>query len=216
VARALLEALREPIAAPSANRYQSISPTTAAHVAASLGDRVDLILDGGPCSAGIESTVVDVRGAHPVILRPGAIDLPTLAAVVPGVVEATEVPDESASRASPGMDRRHYAPRTPLVLAASRAGALDEAGARASKGERVGLLLVLPPEKPLPSGVVGRSLGGDSRGYARALFATLHELDTQGLGVILVEPVPAEPSWRAIADRLRRASEAASPAGPVY
>ncbi len=114
VARALLEGLGEPIAAPSANRYQTLSPTTAAHVAASLDDRVDMILDGGPCSTGIESTVVDLRGEAPVILRPGALDFPTLAAVAPTLVDsAPRVLEHGQARPSPGMESKALRPQDP-------------------------------------------------------------------------------------------------------
>ena len=209
VARALLAALGEPIAAPSANRYQGLSPTTAAHVAASLGDRVDLILDGGPCAAGIESTVVDVTGEAPVVLRLGALDVPTLAAVVPDLLDFTlrDVP-EAAARPSPGMDRRHYAPRARLVLAPSRGAAIAEARSRVAMGERTGLLLAAPLDgAPLPAGASVRALGTEPRAYAHALFAALHELDAE-VQVIVAEPPVEGPAWRAIADRLRRASEA--------
>jgi len=214
IARALLHAFGEPIAAPSANRYQTLSPTTAAHVAASLGAAVDLILDGGPCSAGIESTVVDLSRSVPTILRPGALDFPTLSAVVPELVDAGFlVADHDLSHASPGMDRRHYAPVTPLLLARSRASAIDEAARRARAGGRVALLLVepltgveTPPLEPMGAGVVS-NLGPDPLDYARALFATLHRLDLGRFEAILVEPVPEGAAWRAVADRLRRASE---------
>lgn len=212
VARALLEALGEPIAAPSANRYQTLSPTTAAHVAASLGDLVDMILDGGPCSAGIESTVVDVRTATPVILRPGALDYPTLAAVVPGLEEAaTTTPAASGAHASPGLDRRHYAPTTPLVRVPGRPALLAEAARRIGAGQQVALLLTAPLEEALPTSESGRahvvSLGSDAAGYAHRLFAALHELDRGGFDAILVEAVPGSAPWRAVADRLQRASE---------
>src|SRR5581483_9390824 len=117
VARALISALGRPIAAPSANRYQSLSPTTAAHVAKSLADTNLLILDGGPCSEGIESTVVDLSGAVPRVLRPGALSLGDLRAVLPEIsVLQANVP-EKAVRPSPGMDPKHYAPRAKLIIA---------------------------------------------------------------------------------------------------
>ncbi len=212
VARALLAALGAPLAAPSANRYQTLSPTTAAHVAASLGGRVAMILDGGACAAGIESTVVDVRGEVPVVLRPGALDLPTLAAVVAEVTEAPRADvDDHAPHASPGLDRRHYAPRARLVIAASRAVALEEAAALAERGEPVGLVLREPLADggaELPRTLATRALGADPRGYAHRLFAALHELDARGVVRIIVEPVPSSAEWRAIADRLDRAGAA--------
>jgi L-threonylcarbamoyladenylate synthase len=216
IARALIATLGEPIAAPSANRYQTLSPTTAAHVAASLGDRVELILDGGPCSSGIESTVVDMRGSRPRILRPGAVDFPTLVAALPTLEEftATTITGDVAHPA-PGMDRRHYAPRTPLIISESRDAAITEAQARSGAGERVGLLLVEPADSAtLATRVRVRALTADARAYAHDLFAALHELDegdgrdANALDVILVEPVPGGPAWDAVADRLRRASQA--------
>ncbi len=206
VARALLAAFGEPIAAPSANRYQSLSPTTAAHVRASLGERVDMILDGGPCSAGIESTVVDVRGEAPVILRPGALDLPTLAAVVPGTTElVATVASEDSPHVSPGQDRRHYSPKTPLLVAATRDAAVEAARDRMRRGQRVGMLLMRPLEQ---AGASVRSLGVAPASYARQLFSALHELDGLGVDVIVVEPVPETAPWRAVADRLRRGATA--------
>jgi L-threonylcarbamoyladenylate synthase len=215
IARALLRALGEPIAAPSANRYQTLSPTTAAHVRASLGDRVDLILDGGACTSGIESTVVDLAGT-PRILRPGALDFPTLAAVLPALLDFVPVAlEEGAAHPAPGMDRRHYAPRALLVIAESREAAFDEARARSRSGLRVGLLLVDSAEPAaVPEAVRHRALTADARTYAHDLFAALHDLDEGDTGdgnlldVIVVEPVPVGPAWDAIADRLRRASEA--------
>jgi L-threonylcarbamoyladenylate synthase len=206
VASALLAALGEPIAAPSANAYQSVSPTLAAHVLASLGGRVELILDGGPCEAGIESTVVDVRGESPVVLRPGAVSLLELRAVEASTSVRSEAAESGRSRASPGMDPRHYAPRVPLVLARGRAEALYLARQRGARGERVGLLFWgAAAGEELPTSLVAVVLPGDAPGYARELYATLHELDAR-VESILVEPVPDGEAWRAVRDRLLRAS----------
>jgi L-threonylcarbamoyladenylate synthase len=202
VARALLDALGEPIAAPSANRYQSLSPTTAEHVRRSLGEAVAFILDAGPCPAGIESTVLDVRGDRPRVLRPGAIDLPTLRRVEPLVVMgAVELP-AVAGRASPGMDARHYAPRARLVLARDRQGAVCTARAQADAGARVGLVLRGASES-LP-GLAVETLPDDPARYAARLYATLHALDEAGVTVLVVEAVPDDERWLAVADRLRR------------
>lgn len=217
VARALLAAFGEPIAAPSANRYQALSPTRAEHVVASLGDRVDLVLDGGPTSEGLESTVLDVRGAVPVILRPGTIDLAALRSVDSRVIYAdARPPSDAAARASPGMGARHYAPRARLVVAASGEGATAEAERRAANGEVVGLVLRAPiceERKGRGDGtdiagarIVRRALPDDPAAYARDLYATLHELDRREVATIVVQAVPAEDDgWRAIADRLARA-----------
>ncbi len=210
VARALLTALGEPIAAPSANRYQTLSPTTAAHVAVSLGERVDLILDGGACARGIESTVVDLTGV-PTIVRPGAIDFPTLAKLVPAMVDATPFAtvEGDVPHLSPGLDRRHYAPQTRLEIASARAQAIEAAHALSLADQRVALLLVSPlsaREAADVEPVHGVALGPGALSYARGLFAALHELDARGLDAIVVEPVPDTPEWAAVADRLHRAA----------
>jgi L-threonylcarbamoyladenylate synthase len=204
VARALLARLDEPIAAPSANRYQSISPTLAEHVVKSLGDRVNLVLDGGPCQAGIESTVVDVRGARSRVLRPGALEIAALRAIEPDIEAAHEAVAEGGPRASPGMDARHYAPRARLVIAASRDAALGEARTR-GREERVGLV-VRGAVKVGGGAVDVRVLPDEPGAYAAALFATLYALDDAGARVILVEAVPEGEAWWAVADRLRRAA----------
>jgi L-threonylcarbamoyladenylate synthase len=203
VARALLRRLGEPIAAPSANRYQSISPTLAEHVVKSLGEDVGLVLDGGACDAGIESTVVDVRGAHPRVLRPGALGIAALRAIAPDIEASDEVLAEDASRASPGMDARHYAPRARLLIAATREQAASEARARA--GERVGLV-VRGAVTVAGADIDVRVLPDEPAGFAAALFATLHALDDAGARAIVVEAVPPGDEWWAVADRLRRAS----------
>jgi L-threonylcarbamoyladenylate synthase len=209
VARALLTALGEPIAAPSANRYQALSPTRAEHVIVSLGDAVDLVLDGGSCEHGLESTVLDVRGDVPLVLRPGSIDLAALQAIEPraAYAEASTLPSDEA-RPSPGMDARHYAPRAPLRLASSRAAAFTEADERAAQGQTVGLVLRGPAaDPPGRQGVLIRVQPEDPAGYARALYATLHDLDALSVDSIVVEAVPAGGPWRAAADRLARAKQ---------
>jgi L-threonylcarbamoyladenylate synthase len=209
VARALLRALGEPIAAPSANRYQSLSPTTAAHVARSLGDAVDVLLDGGACPAGIESTVIDVRDAHARVLRLGAIDLPALRLVDPGVTLAVRAVDATDMRPSPGMDERHYAPRATLLVAHGREDALATARARMAAGEWVGVVLraELGADESAGRAVV-HALGDDPAAYAHGIYATLHALDAEGVDAIVVEPVPDDERWAAIADRLRRGAHA--------
>jgi L-threonylcarbamoyladenylate synthase len=207
VARAILAALGEPIAAPSANRYQGLSPTRAEHVAASLGERVELIVDGGPCAEGVESTVLDLQGEVPRILRPGAIDLLALRGIDPRVVYGDAAPlAATKERASPGMDARHYAPRAPVTLAASRAEAMAEAELRAERGETVGVVVRAAGRDRGDARVVVVRLPEDPRGYAQALYATLHDLDARGVDAIVVEAVPEGDAWAAIADRLRRAS----------
>jgi L-threonylcarbamoyladenylate synthase len=201
IARALIAALGEPIAAPSANRYQSISPTRAEHVVKSLGDRVALVIDGGPCASGIESTVVDVRGAHALVLRPGALSIAALRAVEPGVEAASQsIARQDEVRASPGMDPRHYAPRAVLRLV-SRDQA-EAAAARAAKGD-VGVIVRNRPLSHLARVYV---LPDDPVGFAAELYAALHALDDLGVETILVEDVPSDEAWAAVRDRLQRAA----------
>ncbi|HEX3345297.1 MAG TPA: L-threonylcarbamoyladenylate synthase, partial [Polyangiaceae bacterium] len=137
VALALLRALGEPLAAPSANRFQGLSPTTAAHVVKELGDAVDLVLDAGPCDAGIESTVVDVRASPPRVLRPGALELAALRHVLPDVEVPPATVRGAEARVSPGMEARHYAPRAKLLLADSWEEARRIAYGLAGSGARV-------------------------------------------------------------------------------
>ena len=208
VARALLRRLGEPIAAPSANRYQSISPTLAAHVVKSLGDAVSLVLDGGPCEAGIESTVVDVSGAEsepPRVLRPGALGIAALRAIEPAIEASAAVLAEDAARASPGMDARHYAPRARLSIAPTRADAVTQARARVAEHGRVGLV-VRGAVSVEGGGIDVRVLPDEPGAFAAALFATLHALDDRGAKAIVVEAVPAGEAWWAVADRLNRAA----------
>jgi L-threonylcarbamoyladenylate synthase len=201
VARALLARLAEPVAAPSANRYQSISPTLAEHVVKSLGDRVDLVLDGGACEAGIESTVVDVRGKRARILRPGAVGVEALRAMEPDIESQASVVSRDQVHLSPGMDARHYAPRARLVLAPTRDAAVRLAAQRA-RHERVGLLVRGPVEAHAAEDV--RVLPDEPVAFAASLFAALHSLDDGGTEVIVVEAVPGDEAWCAVADRLTR------------
>ncbi len=205
IARALLRALGEPLAAPSANKYQTLSPTTAAHVAKSLGSAVDLILDGGACTAGIESTVVDVRAETARILRPGALDVARLRTVLSDMIAEEKAVAADTVRASPGMDARHYAPRARVFVATDRPAALRLAQQHSKAGIRVGLVLRGPPEDL--EGIELRVLADEPVEYARDLFATLHALDDTRCEVLVIEDVPAKDDrWWAVADRLRRAS----------
>lgn len=199
VARALLAAFGRGIAAPSANRYGRISPTRAADVREELGDRVALVLDGGDCDVGLESTIVACLDGRVTLLRPGSVSRSQLADVVGSVAD----PDETAPRA-PGRQRSHYAPGTPLsVLDATDLqrvvqDALDT-------GERIAVLA--RHDSPGTSdGLVWRRMPAAPAAYARALYAALRELDAAGAGRILVQAVPAEEAWAAVADRLTRAA----------
>jgi L-threonylcarbamoyladenylate synthase len=188
VARALLQAADCPVAAPSANRSGSVSPTTAAHVLESLGGRIDAVLDGGRCAVGIESTVVDLSGAAAGLLRPGGVAHEEIEALI-GPLARPET-DPRAPR-SPGLLERHYAPSARLRL-----------GARTARpGE---LLLGFGPEAPAEAANLSPS--GDLREAAANLFAMLRELDREDVAAIAVMPVPETGLGVAINDRLRRAA----------
>lgn len=205
-ALALLRAADVPIAAPSANRYTGISPTSAAHVERALGDAVELILDAGPTSVGIESTVVDLTGSIPLLLRPGTLPQQSLREVA-GALELprARVADEGAARPSPGMGARHYAPRGSVYLFSphERDAALAAAEEAAAAGERVGALLLEPLATRLEEVV---HMPADPDAYAHRLYAALHQLDDAGCTLLLVERVPDGERWTGVRDRLQRAS----------
>ncbi|MDB4971266.1 MAG: hypothetical protein JWN44_6955 [Myxococcales bacterium] len=202
IAQALIAALGEPIAAPSANRYQAVSPTTAAHVVRSLGDAVALVLDGGPCAAGLESTVVDLTVTPPLVLRPGALSMALLRAALPDVRLATGVIDDESQRHSPGQDATHYAPRAPLSLMV-RDAAIEAAR---THPHAVGLIVRGALPSLLPANVVVHVLPDEAEGFGRALYACLHDLDDAGVDFIVVELPPDDEAWLAVGDRLRRAA----------
>lgn len=207
VALALLRAATVPVAAPSANRFTRISPTTAAHVARGLGDRVDLIVDGGPSDVGIESTVLDVSGEVPTILRPGHISLAQLAAVAGAVRVASDAePDDlETARRSPGTMGRHYAPSAAVIVfgPADRARAAEAARLARAEGHRVGALLLSPLDAPIDDPVAMRD---DPAAYAHQLYAALHDLDARGCDVILIERVSDDDAWAGVRDRIERAA----------
>jgi len=188
VAHDLLEQSKIPIAAPSANRSGRISPTIAEHVLGDLGDVVAAILDGGPCSVGIESTVVDLSGDRATLLRPGGISTEELESVIgPLAISGT---DDTAPK-SPGMMSRHYAPAIPIRINARNA----------NTGEA---LLAFGPG--VKNRYVNLSRSGDLKEAAANLFAMLHMLDQPGFNGIAVMPVPEVGLGIAINDRLRRAT----------
>ena len=211
-ALALIRALGEPIAAPSANKYQSLSPTLAEHVVRSLGDAVDLVLDGGACASGIESTVLDVRGSPVRLLRPGALSLARIREVVGEVLVEEVVPAADSERLSPGLDEKHYAPRARLQVVSREAlvRELRELPQSPLEG-RLGVLWLgtegpRDATAPVDERVVSVVLPADAEAYGSALFAALHALDERGVNAIRVEAVEATEAWMAVADRLRRAS----------
>jgi L-threonylcarbamoyladenylate synthase len=191
VAQALLRAVGVPIAAPSANRSGHVSPTTAAHVAADLKERVALILDGGPTPLGLESTVIDVTGNLPTVLRLGAVARDDLARALGHPVEVAGGPPRAP--ASPGMLARHYAPAARLRLDASAV----------RRGEA---LLAFGPPLPHEGPMVNLSPAGDLVEAAANLFAALRALDASGAKAIAAMPIPEQGLGEAINDRLRRAA----------
>ena len=222
VARALLAAAGVPVAAPSANLFSRPSPTRAEHVMDDLGGRIDLIVDAGPTTIGVESTVLDLTGPVPRVLRPGAVTIAMLRSVLPDVEDRrpeTTALDETAAMASPGLLSRHYAPRTPLVLYTRGAGTLStlvrDARAALAEGRRVGILVTEDDRAAL--GALGAPLSDlractlgeatDLEGVASRLYAALRELDAAALDLILAPELPvADGLGTAVADRLRRAA----------
>ncbi|MEV6581278.1 L-threonylcarbamoyladenylate synthase [Streptomyces sp. NPDC051582] len=201
VALALLSAFGGGVTAPSANRFGSVSPTTASDVRLELGDGVDFVLDGGPCEVGVESTIVDVTGETPAILRPGGVTREDLEAVLGHPVA---VPSTSGVRV-PGQHPSHYAPRARVVLVEPES-VVAEAELAQEEGHRVGVFL--------PPSLVGAevkahavvTLPGSPAAYAQGLYGFLRELDQQGCDLI-VASLPVEVGLGlAIANRLRRAA----------
>lgn len=206
VALALLRAFDSGIAAPSANRFGRISPTTAEHVSDELGDRVAMILDGGACGVGIESTILDLSREVPEILRPGAISPEAIAAVIgrrPRMRgEGPQVAQGEPPRVS-GALAAHYAPRTPLRLVSP--GQLgEEAAMLAAEGSRVAVLS-RSCDNPHDARLTWLTASEDPAGFAHDLYAALRALDATGADFILVETPPPAPEWDAVADRLGRA-----------
>ncbi|HUQ95227.1 MAG TPA: L-threonylcarbamoyladenylate synthase [Bryobacteraceae bacterium] len=179
-----------PVAAPSANRFQELSPTTAQHVRDSLGDEVDLIVDGGPCEVGIESAVLALSHTGPMLLRPGMISRQELElALGRDIAEAGAV---QGAHPSPGMGERHYSPRTPVALVSG--GALPSGR---------GAYLWWRTEAAAEWAI---RMPGEPGAYARALYGELHRADEAGLEWIAVEALPDGPEWAGVSDRLKRAS----------
>jgi L-threonylcarbamoyladenylate synthase len=200
VAQALLAAFGGGVAAPSANRFGRISPTTAEHVRADLGNDVDMILDGNACEVGIESTILDLSRGHPVLLRPGRISAQDIAQAIG---TEPQPPDAQAPRA-PGGLQTHYAPRAKLKLV-KRVAMLDALSAH--KGRRLAVLAieVSVPRLAPPFLIVVPAVAA---AYARSLYANLRALDATGCEEILVEEPPESARWEGVRDRLARASSA--------
>ncbi len=214
VARALIRAAGVPVAAPSANRFGGLSPTRAAHVVASLGSRVDLVLDGGPCRVGVESTVVLLAAGRAALLRAGGLALEAIEAEI-GPLEILRDGAPGTAELAPGRAGAHYAPRVPLAIADPR----DPASAGAFEvrpGERVGLLAASDAGRAAADAIGGPFAAvevldpaGDVVGAAARLFEALHALDDAGLSRIVAEPVAVTGLGRAVMDRLVRAASGA-------
>jgi L-threonylcarbamoyladenylate synthase len=187
VALALLAEADVPIAAPSANRFTELSPTTAEHVRKSLGGEVDLILDGGPAEVGIESTVLSLAGPTPLLLRPGMISKVQIEEAI-GEVRVAGAPREGA-HPSPGMHLKHYSPRTPLLLDLPQTG----------RGAHLWFT------RPAEAARCIR-MPADPAHYAAVLYETLHAVDGEGFDWIAVELPPDSAEWTGINDRLKRAA----------
>jgi len=196
VARALIDEAHVPIAAPSANPFNYISPTRAAHVAAQLGGRVDMILDGGDCMVGVESTIVECAGPGTRILRHGGLPLEEIERVIGPLRDATVHRDAPIA---PGQLPAHYSPRTRLAIVrdAHHPPAVSDAALLAFR---------TPPRSLRYAAVEVLSPSGDLREAAANLFSALHRLDEAGVAIIYAEAVPEEGLGRAIMDRLRRAA----------
>jgi L-threonylcarbamoyladenylate synthase len=205
VARALLRAARESgvpgVAAPSANRFGRISPTRAEHVASEF-DPALLVLDGGPCGVGIESTIIDCSRGRPVLLRPGML---TRAQIEAAAGESLAERDDDAPKAS-GTLEAHYAPRAPLRLMSSEQlrAALQMLGPSPIK---LGVYSATPPQGGGP-GLRHRLMPRAAADAAHELFSVLREFDAEGVQLIWVEEPPASPEWEGVRDRLRRAAAA--------
>jgi L-threonylcarbamoyladenylate synthase len=197
IALALIRAAGVPLAAPSANRFTELSPTTADHVRRGLDTDIDYILDGGPCNVGIESTVLSLVGTGPVLLRPGGISRTELEAIVGPVGSARQVQTgaQAGAHPSPGMHPRHYSPRTPLLLA--KDGKLPDQGQ--------GVYL---QHQHLPSreSIQAIQMPAAAPDYAAALYEVLHQADAENCNWIAVDLPPDTPEWEAVQDRLRRAA----------
>jgi len=193
IAQALIRSAGVPVAAPSANRFTELSPTAAEHVRRSLANDVDLILDGGPCQVGIESTVLSLASPQPTILRPGGISRVKLEALIGPIALAEKVC--AGAHPAPGMHPRHYCPRTPLFLVSN--GKLPKQG----KG-----IYLQHTRKPGRADLAIHQMPQSAIDYAAALYEALHQADAANYDWIAVDVPPNAPEWEAVGDRLRRAS----------
>jgi L-threonylcarbamoyladenylate synthase len=198
IAQALIRAADVPLAAPSANRFTELSPTTADHVRHSLGSEVELILDGGPCQVGIESTVLSLVGPTPILFRPGGISRSALEAIIGPIASAPEA--QAGAHPSPGLHPRHYSPRTTLYLAPN--GKLPDQGQEQGPGQGIYLQHRHPPSR---TNLTIRQMPESPADYAAVLYDVLHQADAGNYHWIAVDLPPSTPEWEAIYDRLHRA-----------
>ena len=187
-----------PLAAPSANRSNRVSSTRAEHVVDQLGGHIPLVLDGGSCDIGIESTVLDLTGDTPILLRPGSISLGQLQAVI-GPVAVAKLPGGGEGLKSPGQLPRHYTPRAKLVVCGDLAAALGQAD------EATHVIAREPAPATWPSELWHR-LPDAAPDFARGFYDTLHRCDRLGAETILVQALPDGDEWAALRDRLNRAA----------
>lgn len=218
IAHALISAAGIPVAAPSANLFSRPSPTRAEHVLQDLDGRIDLLIDGGPTTVGVESTVIDLTGSAPTILRPGAVTLEMIRTVVPGAqLQGQATSDPSGGMKSPGLLLRHYSPRAPLTLYEGATNQVTakmaaDAAAAIARGQRVGILAADEDAFPdFPINVVRVARLGSERNTAALatnLYNALRTLDAAGVDVILARTFEDQPGGLTVAihDRLRRAS----------
>jgi L-threonylcarbamoyladenylate synthase len=203
LAQAFLQAFGSGVVGPSANRFGRVSATTAEHVRQEFGDAVDCVLDGGACDLGIESTILDVSGATPALLRPGGIT----AAQIESVLSAPLATPDGLSPRAPGTLAKHYAPRTPLMLV--EGDLIDElARSYTRQGKRVAVL-ARNARQPLIDRLMWIAAPEAAAGYAHDLYANLRQLDAAGCDVMLVEEPPLAIEWAAVRDRLGRAAAGA-------
>ncbi len=210
VALALLNKFDGAIAAPSANIFSRISPTQASHVEEELGDNVDMILDGGACRIGVESTIIDLTGPVPKLLRPGHITVAEIEAVLETELMIISTPNpkdtKTTENRAPGMMSSHYAPTTPTALCEHDKLPAILNNLR-SQNKRVGLLSYQfnPPENRLMHMLC---MPEQAESYAQILYTCLRELDSRELDIILIEETPDTEAWRAINDRIKKATAA--------
>ncbi len=199
VTRKLIELAGVPLAAPSANLSGAISPTTASHVLKDLKGRIEMILDAGPASGGIESTVLDVRSNQPTLLRPGLVTVEMIEQIIGPIKQLSQMHLPNKALPSPGMMLRHYAPKTPVINVEGTGVDIFE------KLQNEGFKIRLLGFKTMEGAVC---LPENPAGYAAMLYAALHDLDELGLDRIVIALPPDTPIWLAIRDRLKRAATA--------